>query len=525
MKKAIDTLDATPSKRLYQSIIADYDLNRSICELVDNALNVWARGGRSKAIAIEILLNKTQQTITVKDNAGGLRKSEMRHIVAPGETGTKETDETIGIFGVGTKRAVVALAQDIKITTRFPKEVTHRLDFDENWLEDDDDWQLNVYEVDPIPEGSTVVELQKLRTPITDETQTQLKDHLRSTYAKFITNKNVIIKLDGETLTPEFFENWAYPPGYPPTKYTGTLTVEDGNAISVEALAGLTLESSPATGEYGVYFYCNDRLITRAMKTFEVGFTRGLAGVAHPKVSLTRVLVSLHGEARLMPWNSSKSDIRTKHKVFVALHDWLVQVVKDYATLSRIWMGEWPEKVFKHTSGTIKEVKIDDFPTVTKSFLLAPPKTRPRYADVVIQRNRKIAKDKPWTKGLYEGIIAADLIAKGKLEQRNRIALIVLDSTLEIAFKEYLVNDSGTYYSDAQLLTLFAKRHLVQQEIQKYVNINGAIWKKIGHFNNLRNKLVHERATVGLDDQQIKDYRGVVETVLRKLFKLRLERG
>jgi hypothetical protein len=157
---------------------------------------------------------------------------------------------------------------------------------------------------------------------------------------------------------------------------------------------------------------------------------------------------------------------------------------------------------------------------VTKSFLLAPPKTRPRYADVVTQRNGKIAKDKPWTKGLYEGIIAADLIAKGKLEQRNRIALIVLDSTLEIAFKEYLVNDSGAYYSDAQLLTLFGKRHLVQQEIQKYVNIDAAIWKKIGHFNNLRNKLVHERATVGLDDEQIRDYRGVVETVLKKLFKL-----
>ena len=124
MKKAIDTLDATPSKRLYQSIIADYDLNKSICELVDNGLDVWARRGRSKPILIEIFLNKTQQTITVKDNAGGLRQSEMRHIVAPGETGTKETDETIGIFGVGTKRAVVALAQDIHITTRFPKETT-----------------------------------------------------------------------------------------------------------------------------------------------------------------------------------------------------------------------------------------------------------------------------------------------------------------------------------------------------------------------------------------------------------------
>ena len=38
MKKEVDTIDAVPSKRLFLSIIADYDLNRSICELIDNAL-------------------------------------------------------------------------------------------------------------------------------------------------------------------------------------------------------------------------------------------------------------------------------------------------------------------------------------------------------------------------------------------------------------------------------------------------------------------------------------------------------
>jgi Histidine kinase-, DNA gyrase B-, and HSP90-like ATPase len=87
-------------------------------------------------------LDKTQQTITVEDNAGGLPKADLRFVVGPGETGTNPTDETIGIFGVGTKRAVVALAQDVKITTRFRK---HQIDFDDNWLKDDD-WELPIYE-------------------------------------------------------------------------------------------------------------------------------------------------------------------------------------------------------------------------------------------------------------------------------------------------------------------------------------------------------------------------------------------
>jgi len=84
-----------------------------------------------------------------------------------------------------------------------------------------------------------------------------------------------------------------------------------------------------------------------------------------------------------MPWNSSKSDKSTKHEVFLALRTWLVQVVKDYSSLSRIWMGDWPNKVFKHTTGTIKEVHVTNFPTVKKSFLPPLPRSRPRYAGKV----------------------------------------------------------------------------------------------------------------------------------------------
>ncbi len=522
MKKQIDKLNATPSKRLFLSIIADYDLNRSICELVDNGLDVWVRGGRAKTITISITLNKEQQTITVEDNAGGLPSSELRYVVGPGQTGTIPTDETIGIFGVGTKRAVVALAQDIAIKTRYDRQKTCQVEFDDAWLQDPD-WDLPVYEVDEIAEGTTVVELQKLRVQITDAIITQLRDHLSTTYARFLEDKRVILKVNSKTVSAQFFENWAYPPKYSPRKYTGTLKTEENRELRIEAVAGLTRESSPAAGEYGVYFYCNERLVARALKTFDVGFTKGLAGLPHPKVSLTRVLIFLNGDARSMPWNSSKSDISTKHVVFLALHDWLVQVVKDYASLSRIWMGDWHDKVFKYTAGSIQEVQISDFPTVKKSFLPPLPSSRPRYGEIIAQKNRAIAKRKPWTKGLYEGVIAADLISKQHLEQKNRIALIVLDSTLEIGFKEYLVNESGKIYSDAQLLTVFSSRHNVHSQIKLYVRISKDSWNKIEHYYRLRCKLVHERVTVGVDDLQIADFREVVESVLKKLHRLKFD--
>lgn len=36
-KREVITLDGTPDKRLYWSIISDYDIQTALCELIDNA--------------------------------------------------------------------------------------------------------------------------------------------------------------------------------------------------------------------------------------------------------------------------------------------------------------------------------------------------------------------------------------------------------------------------------------------------------------------------------------------------------
>lgn len=520
MKREVDQINAIPSKRLFLSIIADYDLNRSICELIDNALDIWVNSGKRNPLNVQIDLNKDQQTVRVTDNAGGVKKENLRFVVGPGQTSIRPTDEVIGIFGVGTKRAVVALAQDIRITTRHNEERTYRVEFDENWLKADD-WSLPVYEVDEIVQGTTIIELQRLRFRITNEAINHLKEHIQATYARFLRNSQVTIKIDADRLDSLNFEDWAYPPKYEPRRYIGEIPTEDVGTVRVEVVAGLCKQSSPAGGEYGVYFYCNDRLITRGLKSYDVGYAKGLAGLPHPSISLTRIIVSLKGQAQAMPWNSSKSGINPKHHVFVALRNWLIKVVKDYSSLSRRLVSDWSDKVFKHVSGNIVTVDIGSFPTANKSYLPPLPKSKPRYGDLVKQTNRKIAKVKPWTTGLYEGIIAVDVIFKQRLKEKNRVCLILLDSTLEIAFKEYLVNESGQTYRDSRLLSLFSNRNSVQEEMKQYVNIDAETWGKIDYYYRLRCKLVHERATVPISDDEIENYRGVVERILKQLFRLR----
>jgi hypothetical protein len=522
MKRDVGILDAVPSKRLFLSIIADYDLNKSVCELVDNGFDVWTRSGRAMPIAIDVTLDKDEQSIRVDDNAGGLPRSELSYIVGPGQSGSADTDATIGIFGVGTKRAVVALAKDVRIRTRFGDGDTFQIEFDDAWL-NDEDWRLPLYQVESIAPGGTQVELQKLRVVLTDEAEEQLRRHLGATYGRFISHPGVTLRLNGKPIAARFFDQWSYPPTYEPRRYRGKMQTPAGRVVDIEVMAGLSNESSPASGEYGVYFYCNDRLVAPAMKSFEVGFTRGQAGLPHPKISLTKVIVSMTGDAAEMPWNSSKSDISTKHHTFMALHDWLVEVVKHYASVSRIWMGEWPEKVFAHADGDVIDIEIGDFLTVRKSFLPDPPKSRPRYGARVAAANAGVAEAKPYVVGLFEGVVAATAIAKQPLAQKNWLAFGLLDVTLTAAFKEYLVNESGEELSDRDLEGLLQRRRGASDNLKGRIVLTAGLWAAVDRFSKMKTDLTYGRATPRVGDAELGEFEAVVTEVLSSLFAVALD--
>ena len=57
--------------------------------------------------------------------------------------------------------------------------------------------------------------------------------------------------------------------------------------------------------------------------------------------------------------------------------------------------------------------------------------------------------------------------------------------------------------------------------MDQHVSLDIDTLDKVKYYYRLRNKLIHERATVGITDSQIDDYREVVEGVLTNLFKLK----
>jgi hypothetical protein len=524
MKNRIQDIDATPSKRIYLSIISDYDLSLALCELIDNAIDSWTYNGQVKALEVKVNLNYQQQTIEVSDNSGGIPESEMKLVISPGESRNEIDTEVIGLFGVGSKRAVVALAQQVKIYSRYKNNRTTLVEFDDNWIADPD-WNITIYEADPVAQNTTIIELTKLRDPINVDNEKRLIDHLGATYSQFISKSNFSITLNSKEIEPIVFESWSYPPNFEPKHYSGKVSV-DTKDINFDIISGLTKQGDPAGGEYGLYLYCNDRLISRAFKGYEVGYKTGMAGQPHPSISLVRVIVRLNGGSQLMPWNSSKSEINTKSHTFKALENQIIQIISNYSRASRSMSDEWATKVFPYKTGTIKQVSVSELTQSTDLHLIPiPRKTNQKYIDVIKRNNKTVATKKPWVKGTYEALIAVEEISKLNIEQNNRISLLILDSTLEIAFKDYLANETpSNTYSANRLATIMGNRATVHTEIMNYLNFKRDTWTRVNYYYNLRCELVHKRVAVTITNEDLKIYRDLCEYMFKKMFGLNFQK-
>jgi len=522
LSRFVGDIDARPSKRIFQTIIADYNLERSICELIDNALDIWIIRGRQNSLVINITLEVQRQNIIIVDNAGGIRREKMSVIVGPGQTDIPPESSTIGFFGVGSKRSVVHLSKLTRISSRFDDEPTYRVEVNDEWIESEDNWLLPLYEVGNINERSTKIELITLRTPLEENDITRLRSHLEATYAIFIQDPQINIFLNENILSHVLFQNWCFPPESRPVHIRGSIHIVGEEDVSIEVWGGLSSESSPTTGDYGFFFYCNDRLIARGIKNPILGFQKGQIGYPHPQIALTKVIVSLKGAAKNMPWNSSKSDLNYNHPILTAIRERLIEIGKRYATVSRGFVGDWPERFLQYTTGDFIEEIVENFATANTSYLPPTPHIRPTFIRHVNTENRDIGEEKPWTIGLYEGIIAVDFLYKKRtLRYKNRMCLILLDSTLEIAFKEYLVHGASRPYSTRRIRETFEKpRNEIHDEMRPNLPLDDPTWARIQHYYLLRCNLIHQRATARIEDEDIDDYRAIVEQILGVLFNL-----
>lgn len=79
--------------------------------LLITRLIFWISNGKKTSLTIDIILDADRQFIQVKDNAGGVSEEQTELLISPGASREDNTHAIIGIFGVGGKRAGIALGR------------------------------------------------------------------------------------------------------------------------------------------------------------------------------------------------------------------------------------------------------------------------------------------------------------------------------------------------------------------------------------------------------------------------------
>lgn len=327
-------------------------------------------------------------------------------------------------------------------------------------------------------------------------------------------------------VVPTFFDQWADPPGYEPREFTKRLVPEGRNLpVLFKITSGITYKPGSIGGDFGVFVYCNDRLILRASKAPEFGFVPGIAGVTHPRMSNARIMLEFSGAAKDMPWNSSKTGLNFNHVVFRAVRSDIHAAVKNATALSSRLQPTFETSIAPYQRGKIISESLRAEQPLPPSKLPAIPALKPSSKDAIREANKMVATEKPWTIGAYESIIAVNAIRKQRLTQQNRLQLILLDSALEIAFKDYLANELSSPLGGAKLQQLFGNRIDVQKEVEKTILPGSQIWKKAAYFYRQRCELVHKRVSVAVSDEEIANFQDVVEELLSAMFGLQFPKG
>lgn len=251
------------------------------------------------------------------------------------------------------------------------------------------------------------------------------------------------------------------------------------------------------------------------------------AGVPHPDISLCRSIVRLEGAAKGMPWNSNKSAINFSHPAFQAMRSTVIDLTAHFSKLSRRLKDDWPRNVTEYDTGSVEMTQPVETGFGRRLRLPdLPRETRPRGTKQK-RKNQTIMDQQPWTIGLVEAIDAIDILERSQLETKNRLALLLLDSDFEIGLKEFMVHRTDLFpkreFSDAKIRQLFSNRSEVIKMVRAKIRIPQDIVNLADHYYEMRNKFVHERATLDPSDSDILKYRSVVQRVLTTLFNLEFE--
>ena len=321
--------DATPTKDFFVRMITkDISLEDCLLDLVDNCLDgarrkIVAKDGDGKMIEsyeqFHTKLFIASEEFRIEDNCGGISIDDAIdyafHFGRRPDTPTDE-DFSIGLYGIGMKRAILKIGNNIEIHSSTDQEAFRCVIDVNDWLQHDR-WEFDMYDATQIEGTGTVIRIENLNNGIAQEfADTTFVNHLTRIvardYSRFI-EKGFKISINGEAVKGHQYAVKAGEEFQPFRK-----TYEDEDGVQVDILAGMAApppdSNEPSnrveTSYYGWFVFCNDRVVLAANKTDRTVWGDEEFAIWHPQYNGFMGMVLFHGsDPNRLPWTTTKRDV------------------------------------------------------------------------------------------------------------------------------------------------------------------------------------------------------------------------
>ena len=211
-----EAVDASPVKSFFVTMLTrDIKLEEAILDLLDNCVDGILRskrgsGGRKPYNSFKATIEFNKDSFMIADNCGGIPWNLHDYAFRMGRASDHPADKpgTVGVYGIGMKRAIFKMGRDCLISTQNRK---HRYEVEINpeWIVDEEMWEIPVKAAKkPMNEDGTIIVIRDLYPGITarfSEDAKHFESELRrmvATHYAFIIDKGFEVVINGKAVTP-----------------------------------------------------------------------------------------------------------------------------------------------------------------------------------------------------------------------------------------------------------------------------------------------------------------------------------
>jgi len=373
--------DGRPTKDFFVKMLTkDIDLSDAILDLLDNCLDgVVRKKGTAKKdwddftyyngyfANIEITTN----SFSISDNCGGIPRNIAENYAfrmgrIPNDEDGNENLATVGIYGIGMKRAIFKMGRTAKVTTKHGDSI-YSVKIEPTWANDTENWNFPIEDTPDFGEfDGTKIEISSFNPTIAFQwsNDLQIKDYadtlvkaIKESYS-FIIQKGFSIKVNNIEITPYPIELLASTSNnikpYISQRNFGDV---DHDGVKVQLAVGLytalksdeeideEVEGKRKSDRAGITIICNDRVVLYNDKTHKTGWGEPPVPKYHPQfISISGVVIFESNDPSKLPTTTTKRGIDLSSDIYAEMKIRIREGIKLFTDYTNAWKGRLIEE-------------------------------------------------------------------------------------------------------------------------------------------------------------------------------------